>query len=433
MTINLVILLAIAMAIAIGYVFTINIGMIAIGFAYLIGAFILGLTPSDLIAMWTTKLFFILFTLTTFYGFATTNGTLEKAAAKSIYLFRNLPYLIPLIIFLTSMMLGAIGAGVYAVVAFMVPIVMPVCTKTGMNRVLSILAIITGSTVGDNIPLIGTGGLLIRGIIEKTGYADPSLTPISLGVSGNLALGETSIVLVAYLLLKGWRVHTHDIEKPAPFTSQQRKNLCLIAAVMFCMTMPTFFSVLFPGNAVLSFLRSKMDMTLLAVVGAIIAHFLKLGDLKEITTKVVPWNTITVLCGMGLLIGVAVKAGTITMLASFISKNIPPVMTIGLLIVVAGIMSFFSSTLAVVAPTLFPIVPIIALSSVISPALLFGAIYVGSCGTGCSPFSSGGGIALASIADEKIKGETFSKLLLAPPLILVGLTILFVIKGILGV
>jgi hypothetical protein len=65
--------------------------------------------------------------------------------------------------------------------------------------------------------------------------------------------------------------------------------------------------------------------------------------------------------------------------------------------------------------------------------LLFGAIYVGSCGTGCSPFSSGGGIALASIADEKIKGETFSKLLLAPPLILVGLTILFVIKGILGV
>jgi di/tricarboxylate transporter len=130
--------------------------MIAIGFAYLIGAFILGLTPSDLIAMWTTKLFFILFTLTTFYGFATTNGTLEKAAAKSIYLFRNLPYLIPLIVFLSSMMLGAIGAGVYAVIAFMVPIVMPVCTKTGMNRVLSILAVITGSTVGDNIPLIGT-------------------------------------------------------------------------------------------------------------------------------------------------------------------------------------------------------------------------------------------------------------------------------------
>jgi len=58
---NLVILLSIAMAIALEH-FSINIGMIAIGFGPIIGAFILGLTPLILIAMWTTKLFFYSFT-----------------------------------------------------------------------------------------------------------------------------------------------------------------------------------------------------------------------------------------------------------------------------------------------------------------------------------------------------------------------------------
>lgn len=78
--INLIIVLAIILAIALGYKTKINTGLFGMVFAYLIGTFMMGLKPGDVIKMWPISIFFVIFSISLFYNFAIGNGTLEKLA-----------------------------------------------------------------------------------------------------------------------------------------------------------------------------------------------------------------------------------------------------------------------------------------------------------------------------------------------------------------
>jgi len=152
---------------------------------------------------------------------------------------------------------------------------------------------------------------------------------------------------------------------------------------------------------------------------------------KQVIAKV-PWNTLIMICGVGMLISVAIKAGTITLLANWISSNIPTLLIPIALCLVGGIMSFFSSTLGVVCPALFPIIPSIAATSDIPAIILFVCVVIGAQATAISPFSSGGSLVLGSCSSDEDRTELFPKLLFrAVPLCLtasvVGSIIVFAI------
>lgn len=54
----------------------------------------------------------------------------------------------------------------------------------------------------------------------------------------------------------------------------------------------------------------------MAIIFAVIALLLKLAPQKEAIARI-PWNTIVMIAGAGMLISVAVKAGTIKMLSTW--------------------------------------------------------------------------------------------------------------------
>ena len=56
------VLLAILASIILGYVTKVNVGFYALGFAYIIGCFVMGLKPKAVIAMWPMDIFMILIT-----------------------------------------------------------------------------------------------------------------------------------------------------------------------------------------------------------------------------------------------------------------------------------------------------------------------------------------------------------------------------------
>jgi di/tricarboxylate transporter len=112
-----------------------------------------------------------------------------------------------------------------------------------------------------------------------------------------------------------------------------------------------------------------------------------------------------------MLISVAIKAGTIKILAGWVTSNLSPFLVVVVMTIVGSIMSFFSSTLGVVCPTLFPIVPSITASSGLSPMLIFTAIVIGSQATAISPFSSGGALTLGSCSDEDERKQLFYDLI----------------------
>ena len=98
--------------------------------------------------------------------------------------------------------------------------------------------------------------------------------------------------------------------------------------------------------------------------------------------------------------------------------------------VVAAIMSLFSSTLGVVTPALFPLVPALASSMAIDPLLLFVCIVIGAQASAISPFSSGGSLVLGSCATDQGRSELFPQLLFrAVP---IGLVAALLLTGVLS-
>jgi len=171
------------------------------------------------------------------------------------------------------------------------------------------------------------------------------------------------------------------------------------------------FKLIMPNNSYISILNRNMDVSFIAIILSIIALCLKLADEKAVIARV-PWNTLIMICGVGMLIEIAVAAGTIDLLASWIGTNIPTFFVPVVLTIIAGIMSFFSSTLGVVAPALFPVVPVLAAATGISPMVLFTCIIMGAQSTGgISPFSSGGSLALGSCATEEDRETLFDQLM----------------------
>lgn len=405
-----VILVAIALAIALGYKTKINTGFFGIVFAYIIGCFIMGMKPSALIKMWPISIFFVVMSISLFYNFAIVNGTLEKLAMRLLYACRKFPNLLPLFIYFAATFVAALGAGYFTVLAIFAPITLLICHKTGMNRLLGAVSVNYGALAGANF-MTSASGMIFRGLVEQTEYAPDAFAHTTSIFLTTFIL--PIVVLSVWIFLstkKGTAIKSYDIEKPEAFDAKQKQTLGLIFALVFTVLVFPVLTMIFPGSETLKYLNGKIDVGLVAIVFTIIALFMKLGDQRAVIAKV-PWNTLIMICGVGMLIQVAIQAGTIDLLAGWVGASIPRLIVPFALTIIAGIMSFFSSTLGVVTPALFPIVPAVAAATNLNPMLLFTVIVAGAQATSISPFSSGGSMILGSCDTEEERTELFPKLM----------------------
>ena len=131
---SLIIVLSIFVAVAIGYKAKINVGVIAIAFAYIFGVFVLGMDAGDVVDMWPTSLFFFIMMASFFYGIAVTNGTLGLLSEHAIYAFRNKPFLIPVMMWLSCFILSGLGPGPTTIFAFMPAIILGMSDRVIVMR-----------------------------------------------------------------------------------------------------------------------------------------------------------------------------------------------------------------------------------------------------------------------------------------------------------
>ncbi|MGS0942981.1 SLC13 family permease [Pseudomonas luteola] len=409
---SLLVVTAIAVAIVLGYKTRINIGLFAIAFAYLIGSFVMGMSPSEVINLWPLKIFFIIFSVCLFYSFAIVNGTLEKLSEHLLYSCRKVPYLLPYAVFVTATLIAALGAGYYTVLAFMAPITLLLCERTGMSLILGSMAVNYGALGGANF-VSSQSGIIFRGLMVNAGVPEQTAFINSFGIFASTIVIPL-LVITGFVLLSGpkqsMKEAAFNISAPTPFTKDQKTTLWLTLLMMGLVLLAPIAHLIFPQNDTISFINSKMDIGLIASVFSVIALLLKLGDERKVMATL-PWSTIIMICGVGMLISVAIKAGTVDLLASWISANIPAFLVPVAFGVVAALMSLFSSTLGVVTPALFPIVPAIAANLSIDPMIIFICIVAGAQATSISPFSSGGSLLLGSCPTEQSRSALFPKLL----------------------
>jgi di/tricarboxylate transporter len=395
---SIIILISIVVAIAIGYITKVNFGFIGIAFAFLFGCLIADLSPGKVIGLWPSKLFFQMFTVTFFYAFAIKNGTLELLARKLVHSMKNVSFLVPVILWLVGFVLAGIGPGSIAMFLVLSPMIMQVAKETEMNPALAAVVMGTGVNTGAWSP-IAVNGIVTRGLIETAGFGAEEAYAYSLVVWRNMIIASVIIFILCYFIFKGYKCKAMSAEKSVAFNQQQKTSLILIFTMTGLLIIPAILKWMIGGSAI-SWFAGKMEVTFLAIIFGIISVFCKVGSEKDAIADV-PWKTIIMVCGMGMLVATASEAGALAYLSDYIGRSFSADVIPYVMCIVAGIMSIFASTMGVVVPTLYPLIYAISAASGAMPALLFSVVPISAGYTGMSPFSLAGGLAMAAAEDSK--------------------------------
>lgn len=412
---SLLIGIALIFSVVFGRLKKVNIGLVAIPCAYLIGVFCLHMSPKQVVTLWPISLFFTILAVSLFFGFAAANGTLEVLANNLLYHFRKFPALLPIAFFLVAALVSALGAGYYAVMVLLVPVVLVICRKMHISMIIGALAVELGCQAGSNF-MVALNGVIFRNLITQVGY------------SSNLAFKGATSIFIAYfitasLIVIALLVYSHikndhqdeetqeemDLEKPKAFSHEQRLNLLLILIFMLALLIPPIWHLIDPHNAQVTFVNSIMDVGFLSLIFTIIAYLLGLGRRGKIMDYV-PWNTILMISGMGMLGAIAAKAGTIQLLARSIEGAPHIVIPVAFALIACLMNTFCGSYLGVVAPAMFPVVAAVAHTTGMDPVLLFTCTTVGGLSAGISPFSAGGAMTIGFVKKEE-RDDMFKKTL----------------------
>ena len=377
-----------------------NVGIAAMGFAWLIGYYLAGMRVSTLVAGFPVGLFTILFGITLLFSAAQVNGTLDKIAQAAIYATNAKRGLLPLIFFLLAVILASIGPGNIAAVALLAPMAMTIAGKVRISAFLMTIMVANGANAGAFSPIAPTG-IIANGLIAQLGLTMNPWTQVYLPS----LLVQGVIALLGYLLFGGlqlWQtdstVRPFDLEeiagKRTPFTSPQRLTLAAIAALIVGVA-------IFKADA--GFLALCL-VTLLALLGA--------AD-HEAAIKTVPWASIMMVCGVGLLISILAATGGLDLFTTLLASVSTAANVTGVIAFVTGMLSTYSSSSGVVMPMFIPLVPgLLAQLGGGNAVAVVSAINVGSHVVDVSPLSTLGALCIANAAAHEDKNKLFQHLLI---------------------
>ena len=129
-----------------------------------------------------------------------------------------------------------------------------------------------------------------------------------------------------------------------------------------------------------------------------------------------PWGTMILVCGVGVLMNLVVELGGIDLLSSGLASIMTEQTAAGFSGLTAGILSLFSSTLGVVLPTLIPTVGslIAKVGAAVTPMELCAAIGFASSTSGISPASTAGALTMGAMTSDPEFAEKFETVISIP-------------------
>ncbi len=395
-------LIAIVIAIAIGWKFNTNTGILAMGFAFIIGVFIMDLRVADVIGFWPTNIVFFLISISLFFTYATSNGTMELLGRKMLYGMNGNAKLIPWVIALVCAIVAFLGAGA-STPAIVGPIAFTIGLSAGIHPILIAVAVGCATLIGGDNPINGFGGVISKNLIIEAGYVEEA-SEMAMYVWINSALKQIVVIAIAYIIFKGYKAKRVNVEKPEAYNTIQKKTLVLIIASFIIMMGPAILNTWLSGNVFISKLAQFAQPQAVMIIAAIAAMALKLGNEKEVIRKL-PMGPILMIAGVAMLLGVAREAGLVDAISSVLTNNVPVFWVPAMLIVFSAFLSFFSSGTSVVCPLMYPLVPVLAETLGLNPVMMFSCIFIGAMSSALSPFSTGGALVIAGCPDPKVKEQ----------------------------
>lgn len=368
-------LIFLIVAIVIGFVKKLNVGFVAMGLSLIIGR-IGGISDSQIIAGFSSSTFVSLLGITFWFAIINQTGVVELMAKKAVVKTGKASWAIPILLMFLGFLVSYMGPG--AVPAVIVCVLgIPLAYEMGVHPFLYALPPYTGLVAGRISPFTPEGLWLAELGIEQ-GYGS-ELVPY---VTVNGIVISLVCTLIIFIVYKGWQKPKNEYDAADLPKLDRNQKICVLSIVVMIIMVVGF----------------RINTALACLLIGVILLLLGIGSEKE-TIRTMPWGTMVLVGGVGLLMSVVNELGGIVLLSNTLSRIMSTRTASTVMALSAGMMSWFSSSFGVVFPTLMPTVPgiIESFGGAVSGAPLLSAIAFGASIAGISPFSSGGSMIISSM------------------------------------
>lgn len=393
MNLGVLSLIALAVAVLVSCFTQLNVGLLAMAFAWIIGVYFGGMSPREVISGFPLELFVTLAGVTLLFSQARVNGTLEWVAHEGVRLCRGRVGLIPPLYFLLAGVLASAGPGNIATIGLLGPVAMSSASRMNISPFLMAIMVGNGAQAG-SLSRFAPTGIIVNGLMDKIGL--PGLETQSWLYN---FLAHALVAFGGYLIFGGLRLIL-KAEK-AEATAEPEKRLERNHIITLVVIAVLILSVAF----------LKAHIGLAAFTGFVILSLLRAAD-QDSAIKAGPWASILMVCGVTVLVSLLEKTSGMDIFTSFVARVATGETLVPLIAFVIGVISAYSSTSAVVLPAFLPTVPSLVMRLGIGDASAVAmTMNVASHLVDVSPLSTTGALCVASIPAGKESRRLFNQLL----------------------
>ena len=408
-------LIVLCITLVIAFVFKANSGLVAIAVALILSLFA-GIPGSFLISSFNNSLFLMLLGVMYLFSIAQENKTLELLSKKIFALCKGNGKVLPVVIFLVSAGISAIGPGVISVTALVSVLIVALAREMNTPAIRLVPFGMFGALAGGITPITPTG------IVASNLAAENGIAGVEVPLAWKMALTCAIYAVILYFFVL--RIHR---TKPSPIQQEKTatatepfspKQIATLVGILAVAVISSVFSV---------------NVGLISFAVAVVLTLFKAAD-EGAALKKVPWSTLVMITGVGILISLVTKLGGIDLLSDALSKLSTSKTAAAVMALLSGVMSWVSSASGVVMPTLIPTVPDMVEALPGTDALaLVNSISIGANMAALSPLSSCGALMLAAYSSsDDTSAKDRNKMFLQLFLLSVGGVVLSGLLALLG-
>jgi len=386
---------ALVLAVILSCTTTINVGVLSLALALVVGVYLGGMSPDAVLAGFPVALFITLLGVTLLFSIAECNGTLARLTARAVRLCRGHAGVLPIMFFVLGLVIATIGAGATPASALLAPPAMAVAGRAGIPPLL--MAIMAGHGVlGGTLSPLAPNGIVANGVMTRIGLAG-----VEWQTFAYTALAHTIVGFGGFFLLGGWRLFKRrdpaaiQAAEPAVEAMDPRHWLTTAGIAALIITVAGF----------------GMNVGMMAIIIATLLILLRTVD-EQRAIKGMPWGVILMVTGVTVLVALLEKTEGLDLFTSGIARvstpsTIAPIVAFG-----TGVVSVYSSTGGVVLPAFLPMVPELAhRMGGIQPLPIAWAMSVGASLVDLSSLSTVGALFIAGAAPGTDTRRMFNSLL----------------------
>lgn len=356
----------------------VNMGLIGFAAALGLGLFGAGMNVGQVLAGFPADLFLTLLGITYLFGIASRNGAIDWLVARAAGLLGSHTALLPLLVFLVAGVLTALGAVGPAAVAIVAPIAMRFSRSHGFSPLMMGLLVVHGAQAGSFSPISIYGGITAK-VLTGSGI-EPDAQYLFIASAGfNAAVALMVWLFYARREAVAGTNHEGHVEVPV----LDRDGAWTLAGLLALAAGALLFKVEIGFMAL---------MVILAL--AMVAPRTQQGALKQ-----VDWSTILLISGIVIYVTLLDKIGTLDAISALIGQVGSASLAVLLLCYLAGVVSAFASSTALLGVIIPLSLPILAGGHIaVMPVVT--AICIANTIVDTSPFSTNGALIVGNVPED---------------------------------